>query len=124
MITDAAPNSAAHSATRNVIVRAIHSETGARDRALVENNRRQVHEATNFAVGYVHIPDMNASGYAALPVLERDGLIIDVRYNGGGQVSQLILGEAGAGGSAIIYRVGADFPPYSLTHRWQDRWWR
>ena len=81
---------------RSVIVRALHSESGARYRAWVENNRKQVHEATGGRVGYVHIPDMGANGYAEfhrgyLAEVHRDGLIIDVRYNGGGHVSQLIL---------------------------------
>ncbi len=82
--------------THNVVVSAIHSETAARYRAWVENNRQRVHEATNGRVGYVHIPDMGATGYAEfhrgyLAEVDRDGLIIDVRYNGGGHVSQLIL---------------------------------
>ncbi|CAN5681037.1 hypothetical protein BH10CHL1_BH10CHL1_33990 [soil metagenome] len=82
--------------TRNVVVAAIHNETAARYRAWVEKNRRRIHEATNGRVGYVHIPDMGATGYAEfhrgyLAEVDRDGLIIDVRYNSGGHVSQLIL---------------------------------
>ncbi|MCX6047223.1 MAG: PDZ domain-containing protein [Chloroflexi bacterium] len=82
--------------TRNVVVAAIYNETGARYRAWVEKNRQRVHEATNGRMGYVHIPDMGATGYAEfhrgyLAEVDRDGLIIDVRYNSGGHVSQLIL---------------------------------
>lgn len=81
---------------RNLVVRTLHSERATRYRAWVEANRRRVHEATQGRVGYVHIPDMGARGYAEfhrgyLAEVDRDGLIIDVRYNGGGHVSQLIL---------------------------------
>jgi tricorn protease len=81
---------------RNIVVRAISSERAARYRAWVEGNRRRVHERTGGRVGYVHIPDMGARGYAEfhrgyLAEVDRDSLIIDVRYNGGGHVSQLIL---------------------------------
>jgi tricorn protease len=82
--------------TRSVIVRTLASETPARYRAWVEDNRRRVHEATDGRVGYVHIPDMGPRGYAEfhrgyLAEIDRDALIVDVRYNGGGHVSQLIL---------------------------------
>lgn len=77
-------------------VRCLVSETPARYRDWVEANRRRVHEATDGRVGYVHIPDMGAGGYAEfhrgfLAELHRDGLVVDVRYNSGGHVSQLIL---------------------------------
>lgn len=78
------------------VVKAIHSEEEARYRAWVERNRRAVHEATDGRIGYLHIPDMGPHGYAEfhrgfLAEVMRDGLVVDVRYNGGGHVSQLIL---------------------------------
>ncbi|MEZ4860024.1 MAG: PDZ domain-containing protein [Caldilineaceae bacterium] len=81
---------------RSVVVRVIASEAPARYRAWVESNRRYVHNMTGGRVGYVHIPDMGAAGYAEfhrgyLAEVDRDALIIDVRYNGGGHVSQLLL---------------------------------
>jgi tricorn protease len=77
-------------------VRCLDSETPARYRDWVEANRRQVHASTDGRVGYLHIPDMGAGGYAEfhrgfLAELHRDGLVVDVRYNSGGHVSQLIL---------------------------------
>jgi len=80
----------------SVIVKAIHNDANARYRAWVEANRRRVHEATAGRIGYVHIPDMGSHGYAEfhrgfLAEVMRDGLIVDVRYNNGGHVSQLIL---------------------------------
>jgi len=82
--------------TRTVSVKTLKNETPARYREWVEGNRRQVHEATDGRVGYVHIPDMGPRGYAEfhrgyLAEVGRDALIVDVRFNGGGHVSQLIL---------------------------------
>lgn len=83
-------------AVRSITVKTLHGEILARYREWVEGNRRLVHEATQGRVGYVHIPDMGARGYAEfhrgyLAEVEREGLIIDVRFNGGGHVSPLIL---------------------------------
>ncbi len=82
--------------TRSVVVKSIISEAPARYRRWVEDNRAAVHAATDGRVGYVHIPDMGPTGYAEfhrgyLTEIDRDALIVDVRYNGGGHVSQLIL---------------------------------
>jgi tricorn protease len=62
----------------------------------VENNRRRVHEATDGRVGYIHVPNMGPLGYSEfhrgfLSEVGRGSLIVDVRFNGGGHVSQLIL---------------------------------
>lgn len=82
--------------SRNVTVKTLFSETPARYRDWVETNRRLVHEATDGRVGYVHIPDMGAEGYAEfhrgyLAEVDREGLIVDLRYNSGGHVSSLLL---------------------------------
>ncbi len=82
--------------TRDVTVTALRSEFPARYREWVESNRRQVHEKTGGRIGYVHIPDMGAHGYAEfhrlyLAEVAYDGLIVDVRYNRGGHVSQLLI---------------------------------
>ena len=81
---------------RDVVVKTLVDEKPARYREWVEANRRTVHDATGGRVGYVHIPDMGSHGFAEfhryyLSEVDRDGLIIDVRFNGGGHVSQLIL---------------------------------
>ena len=81
---------------RTVTVKTLADESKARYREWVENNHRKVREATSDRVGYVHIPDMGPEGYAEFhryyfAEVHKEGLIVDVRYNGGGHVSQLIL---------------------------------
>lgn len=81
---------------RNVQVRTSDSDTMARYRDWVESNRQYVHEKTGGKIGYVHIPDMGPWGFAEfhryyLSECGYDGLLVDVRFNGGGHVSQLIL---------------------------------
>ncbi len=74
----------------------LKSETSLRYREWVENNRNYVHEKSKGKVGYIHIPDMMARGFAEFFRLYRsewdhDSLIVDVRFNGGGHVSHLLL---------------------------------
>jgi tricorn protease len=81
---------------RTVVVTALRDQRGARYREWVADNRRKVHEVTGGRVGYVHVPDMGPRGYAEfhrsyLAEVEREALIVDVRFNGGGHVSQLVL---------------------------------
>ncbi|MDH3292480.1 MAG: S41 family peptidase [Gemmatimonadota bacterium] len=61
-----------------------------------QGNREMVTRATNGRVGYLHIPDMGASGaYEFIkwyyPQIRKEGLIVDVRSNGGGNISQWII---------------------------------
>ncbi len=62
----------------------------------VQNNIATVNKATDGKVGYVHIPDMGAPGLNEFaknfyPQFAKEGLIVDVRGNGGGNVSPQII---------------------------------
>lgn len=92
-------------------VRPLRSEVNVRYRAWVQHNRRLVHEASGGRVGYVHVPNMGPFGFSEFhrgytSELTREGLVIDVRYNGGGSVSGLLLEKL----SRRI--VGWDVPRY------------
>lgn len=92
-----------------VTVRALPDERLARYRDWVDANQRAVHAATDGKVGYVHIPDMGPRGYAEfhrgfLREYDREALIVDVRFNGGGHVSGLLLQKLAR------RRLGYDFP--------------
>ncbi len=81
---------------REVTVKPIANESELRYFNWVEENRQKVDKATDGKVGYVHIPDMGGNGLnwftkQYFPQINKEGLIIDVRYNGGGFVSEMIL---------------------------------
>ncbi|MEI7684419.1 MAG: PDZ domain-containing protein [Planctomycetota bacterium] len=62
----------------------------------VQNNIKKVDEATKGQAGYIHIPDMSPEGLNQFakhyyPQLRKKALIIDVRGNGGGNVSPQII---------------------------------
>jgi tricorn protease len=62
----------------------------------VQENIEKVNEATNGRIGYIHIPDMGPGGLNEFvkyyyPQLRKEALIIDVRGNGGGNVSPQIV---------------------------------
>jgi tricorn protease len=62
----------------------------------VQNNIEKVNKATDGRVGYIHIPDMGPGGLNEFvkyyyPQLKKEALIIDVRGNGGGNVSPHII---------------------------------
>ena len=81
---------------RTVAVKPISDEYALREFNMVETNRKKVDAATNGRVGYIYLPDMEDAGLNAFvkqffPQIRKEGLIIDVRYNGGGFVDELIF---------------------------------
>ncbi|MBN2446327.1 MAG: PD40 domain-containing protein [Phycisphaerae bacterium] len=84
------------SGSRDVQIKTIGSERELRYRDWCRRNREYVAEQTGGRVGYFHIPDMDGAGLLGFikgfyPQLQREGLIIDVRSNGGGFVSEMII---------------------------------
>ncbi|MFP3220204.1 MAG: S41 family peptidase [Candidatus Marsarchaeota archaeon] len=78
------------------VVKVLRDERNLVYRDWVESNRNWVHQRSGGRVGYVHVPDMGARGFAEFHRLYkaeayRDGLIIDLRYNSGGFISSLII---------------------------------
>ena len=81
---------------RQVLVKPLASEYRLRELDWINTNRRKVEEATGGRVGYVYLPDMSRAGLNEFvkqffPQIRKEGLIIDIRYNGGGFVDQLIF---------------------------------
>lgn len=76
---------------REVLVKTLSSEDRLRNLAWIESNRREVEEATGGRVGYVYVPSTGIDGQTELYRMFRaqyhkDGLIIDERFNNGGQI--------------------------------------
>jgi tricorn protease len=110
---------AGESEPRTVTVKALGDERPARYRDWVDANRETVHKATEGRVGYIHVPDMGPDGYAEfhrafLVEYDRDALIVDVRVNGGGHVSGLLLEKLAR------KRVGYDFPRWAAPKPYPD----
>ena len=81
---------------RTIEVKALASERPLRYAAWVEMNERFVREQSDGGLGYLHIPDMGGGGLVAFsrrfyPQIEKQGLVVDIRDNGGGFVSQMII---------------------------------
>jgi tricorn protease len=82
--------------SHTVQVKPIADEFSLRELNWIENNRKKVDAATNGRVGYVYLPDLGGPGLNEFvkqyfPQIRKEGMIIDVRYNGGGFVDQLIF---------------------------------
>lgn len=76
---------------REVLVEPIASEVDLRYRDWIEANRSYVEEQTGGKVGYVYVPDTGVNGQTNLVrqlqgQLRTPALIIDERWNGGGQI--------------------------------------
>jgi len=85
---------------RKVSVRPLTDESALRYLAWVERNRERVTAATGGRVGYLHLPNMGADGIREFikwyyPQVRKEGLVVDVRGNGGGNVSQMLIDRLG-----------------------------
>lgn len=115
--------SADGSGSRTVKVVPIENEAALRNRDWVEGNIRRVTEATNGRVAYVHVPNTADLGFIYFkryffPQADREAIIVDERYNGGGSVADYyidILRRPYVASWATRY--GADFAtPQAAIH--------
>ena len=111
---------------RTVSYRPINDESNLIYLDWIEGNREKVTKATGGRVGYLHLPDMGTNGIREFikwyyPQLNKEGLIVDVRANGGGNVSRMIierlrrkvlaLGYSRTADDATTYPDGVFFGP-------------
>ena len=84
------------SKSRTVTVEPIASEYNLRNMDWVEGNLKKVEKATGGKVGYVHVRDTAGGGMADFkryffPQVDKDALIIDERFNSGGQIADYYI---------------------------------
>ena len=84
--------------SRLVTVVPVASEDALRMRAWVENNRRIVDSLSGGKLAYVWLPNTGGGGYTYFTRYffaqqQKDGAVIDERYNQGGQVADYIVNE-------------------------------
>jgi tricorn protease len=96
VVTLTVNSSASMEGARDVIVEPLSSEYRLRNLAWIESNRKKVEKATNGRVGYIYVPDTSINGQTELlrqfiPQHRLDGLIIDERFNSGGQASDRFI---------------------------------
>jgi tricorn protease len=82
--------------SREVTVVPVPSESGLRNLAWVEGNRRKVEKMSNGKLAYVWLPDTAGGGYTFFnryyfSQLDKDGAVIDERFNSGGQAADYVI---------------------------------
>ena len=81
---------------RDLVVQPVKNELSLREQAWVDHNRALVDKASGGKVAYIYLSDMEELGldqfvrqfYAQI---DRQALIVDERWNGGGNVDQILL---------------------------------
>ncbi|MGB6597104.1 MAG: PDZ domain-containing protein, partial [Candidatus Acidiferrum sp.] len=105
-----------------ITVKPIASEVGVRYVDWVDGNRRKVAEATGGRIGYMHVPDTSIAGIIDFDKeftgqLDKDGIIVDERYNAGGQIPDFYTEKLKRSLLAVIsVRDGKDapYPPVAI----------
>jgi tricorn protease len=82
--------------SRTVKVVPIETEYALRNRDWVEGNIKKVDEATGGRVAYVYLPNTTTLGHTYFkryffPQVDRDAIIVDERFNGGGQIADYYI---------------------------------
>jgi tricorn protease len=76
---------------RDVLVQTLARESRLRHLAWIESNRKKVDEVSKGKIGYIFVPDTSRNGQSELvrqfrAQITKPGLIIDERFNNGGQL--------------------------------------
>jgi tricorn protease len=81
---------------RDVVVQPLATEFNLRELDWIQTNREKVDKLSGGKIGYVYLRDMGPAGLNQFvqqyfPQIRKQGIIFDVRYNGGGNVDQIIF---------------------------------
>ena len=80
----------------DVIVKPITNELSLRLKDWIDHNRETVNKESDGKIGYIYLSDMDNVGMTQFvhqfyPQIRKQGLIVDVRFNGGGNIDQILL---------------------------------
>jgi tricorn protease len=103
---------------RQVTVVPVPNEQGLRTRAWVEDNRRLVDKRSNGQLAYVYIPNTGQGGYESFnryyfAQQDKQGAVIDERYNGGGSAADYIVDVLGRDFDGYFNNVAGDRMPFT-----------
>jgi tricorn protease len=103
---------------RQVTVVPIANEQGLRTRAWVEANRRLVDKLSNGQLAYVYVPSTGQPGYASFnryyfSQQDKQGAIIDERYNSGGSAADYIIDVLQRDFDGYFNNVAGDRYPFT-----------
>jgi tricorn protease len=87
-------------ATRTIRYRPLASETALLYLEWAAKNRARVERLSQGRLAYIHIPDMGEAGLREFikwwyPQVRKEGLLVDVRDNSGGNISQMLIERLG-----------------------------
>ncbi|HEV2350555.1 MAG TPA: PDZ domain-containing protein [Terriglobia bacterium] len=82
--------------SRDVTVVPVESETGLRNLAWIEDNRRKVDELSHGQLAYVYLPNTAGAGYTNFnryyfAQVGKEGAVLDERFNSGGDLADYII---------------------------------
>jgi tricorn protease len=88
--------SANGSNARDITVVPIRSETTLRNSEWIQDNQRKVDKLSGGKLAYVYLPDTGNGGFTNFnrfyfSQLDKEGAVIDERFNGGGQVADYVI---------------------------------
>ena len=101
--------------SRTVTVEPLANESSLRNFDWLQKNIKRVTEATKGRVAYVYVPNTAGPGHAYFkrfffPQTDRDAIIVDERFNGGGQVADYYIDHLRRPFTAMwATRYGEDF---------------
>ncbi len=81
---------------RTVVVVPVANESALRNRDWIEANRRFVDSASGGKLAYIYMPNTGGEGYTSFnryyfSQLDREGVVLDERFNGGGLVADYVI---------------------------------
>jgi tricorn protease len=103
---------------RQVTVIPVASEQALRTRAWVEDNRRLVDKLSNGKLAYVYLPNTGQPGYTSFnryyfAQQNKQGAIVDERFNGGGSAADYIVDALGRDFDGYFNNVAGSRVPFT-----------